>query len=517
MPNAESGGDISQYVRYNIWTVNPAVDAPETAYPVPDPAIPGSATRFGHVTPNDIVSSALRYNTVYNGVFNYNNCNWIADNLTAGAGAVMPFMNASTDPADNQEGGFWRIVYRGSDETDPPANWFPLTQPGDVVRMGHLDGGGQHTTTVIGTVNPDGTITVYDNGDHNSQGQNIIGIHDPTYWTGTDPASITIYRLDPAQQYLITGSGLTEYLQGSVYNDLIRPSGGADTIVGGPGDNEVQGTAASIDGITYADFALGDSLDLTNLAPAGARAEYDPVSGLLDIKSHASVVATVTLPAGLAGGFRVDADGAGGTSVTLACFAQGTRIATPAGTTPVEHLSPGDLVLTARGDSLPVIWMGHRHVDCTRHPRPQLVLPVRIAAGAFAHRAPSRDLLLSPDHAVFAEGVLIPVKYLINGSTIVQLAVAEMPGVTYWHVELARHDVLLAENLPAESYLDDGGRANFVNNGGAVRAWPDFSTLTWEAHGCAPLHVTGPILQALRKRLQRRAATFRRRRFAAAA
>ena len=46
---------------------------------------------------------------------------------------------------------------------------------------------GAHTATVVGVVNPDGGLTVYDNGDRNSSGENIIGPHDATYWSSTDP------------------------------------------------------------------------------------------------------------------------------------------------------------------------------------------------------------------------------------------------------------------------------------------------------------------------------------------
>lgn len=500
--NAQDAGVASQYIQYNVWTVNPAVDAPITAYATADPSIPGSASRFGELVASDIVASALRYNTVYNGVLNSDNCNWIADNVAAGAGAVMPFDDAFTDPAKNQEGGFWRIAYRGSDHTTPVNDWFQLTQPGDVVRMGRIDGGGQHTTTVLGTVNPDGTITVYDNGDANDKGQNIIGIHSPTYWTGTDPATITIYRLDPKQQYLITGTGLSEYLQGSVYNDLIRPAGGADLIVGGPGNDEVQGTTAQLNTITFSDFAAGDSLDFTDLG--AATPIYDPTSGLLSIASGSSVVATVTLAAGLTLPFMTAADGSGGTLVELACFAQGTRIATPGGLVAVEELAEGMPVRTASGGTAPIVWLGHRRVDCARHPRPAAVLPVRIAAHTFGRWMPARDLYLSPDHAIFVDGVLIPVKHLVNGDTITQLATTEEPTVTYYHIELPRHDVLLAEGLPAESYLDTGGRANFANGGDAIIAHPDFSMRLWEAFGCAPLCVTGPVLQGVRARLLQR-------------
>ena len=61
---------------------------------------------------------------------------------------------------------------------------------------------------------------------------------------------------------------------------------------------------------------------------------------------------------------------------------------------------------------------------------------------------------------MFVDGALIPMRYLINGSTIVQEPVDE---VTYYHVELAAHDVILAEGLPCESYLNTGNRVAFTN------------------------------------------------------
>ncbi len=177
-----------------------------------------------------------------------------------------------------------------------------------------------------------------------------------------------------------------------------------------------------------------------------------------------------------------------------ACFASGTRIETEAGPVPVENLREGDYVRLAREDAfVPVVWMGHRTVDCARHPRPDAVMPVRVRAGAFGPGQPARDLILSPDHAVFADGVLIPVRHLLNGATIVRETRAT---ITYWHVELERHDVLLAEGLPCESYLDTGNRAAFANAGPVVSAWPQFDPVramdVWAADACAPL-VTGGI------------------------
>jgi hypothetical protein len=182
----------------------------------------------------------------------------------------------------------------------------------------------------------------------------------------------------------------------------------------------------------------------------------------------------------------------------MPCFVAGTRISAERGEVAVEELRVGDRVqvIGAASSSRPIMWIGWRTVDCTRHPDPQQVWPVRIAAGAFGPGRPVRDLYLSPNHAVYFGDVLIPVKHLTNGATIAQSPVDE---VTYYHVELPQHAVLLAEGLPAESYLDIGDRPNFANSGGPVALHPDFASRVWDAAGCAPLVVTGPALEAARR------------------
>ena len=191
------------------------------------------------------------------------------------------------------------------------------------------------------------------------------------------------------------------------------------------------------------------------------------------------------------------------TTITyVACFAAGTRIATASGATAVEYLRPGMRALSAFGGAAEVVWIGHRRIDCRTHPRPWDVCPVRVRAGAFGAGRPSVDLWLSPDHAVFVEGVLMPVRYLVNGATIVQEA-AEW--VTYYHVELPAHDVILAEGLPCESYLDTGNRAAFANGGVSAMLHADFARGVWEGEACAPLVVEGGHLASVRRMLFERA------------
>jgi hypothetical protein len=190
-------------------------------------------------------------------------------------------------------------------------------------------------------------------------------------------------------------------------------------------------------------------------------------------------------------------------NVTMPCFAADTWIMTAHGNMPVERLREGDPVVTASGEVRPIRWIGHRTIDCRRHAKPHDVWPVRVHAGAFGDGLPCRDLWLSPDHAVFVDGVLIPVRYLINGRTIVQKRVAE---VTYYHLELPAHDVILAEGLPCESYLDTGNRSAFANGGDAIQLHPTFARGVWAASGCAELVLNGARLMAAKRRLLGQAA-----------
>jgi autotransporter-associated beta strand protein len=269
---------------------------------------------------------------------------------------------------------------------------------------------------------------------------------------------------------------------------------------------QIDGTVMPTNAI--ADFIAGDTIDLTGIT--FSTLDTVTYSGTtFSIVNNGTTLASLTLTGHpyTASDFFRSQDSGTGTDITtdLPCFAAGTRILSERGAVPAEELRAGDLVVTLSGKGAPfkpVRWIGDRKVDCRRHPRPELVWPVRVRAGAFGPDQPHRDLLLSPDHAVFRDGVLIPIKYLINGATVVQ----ERPAsVHYFHIELASHDVLLAEGLPAESYLDTGNRAQFANGAAQVRLHPDFAALSWD-DACAPLCVEGPAVVAARRSLLARIA-----------
>ena len=198
--------------------------------------------------------------------------------------------------------------------------------------------------------------------------------------------------------------------------------------------------------------------------------------------------------------------------VSAISFAAGTRIMTSLGEVAVEDLRGGDLVVTLSGHGeplKPVLWVGRRRVQLAGNPAAAALRPVLVRAGALGRGTPRRDLLVSPDHCLFLDGVLVPARLLVNGRSI--LTERRGAEITYHHVELEAHDVLLAEGAAAESWLDTGNRAWFEN---AASPRPDAAAPPAEdgtgwhpTRGCAPLVLGGARLAAIRAAIEARAPT----------
>ncbi len=155
----------------------------------------------------------------------------------------------------------------------------------------------------------------------------------------------------------------------------------------------------------------------------------------------------------------------------IACYVQGTRIATPGGEVTVERLAIGDTVLTASGAARPVRWIGRRSYAGRFLAGNRAVQPIRLRAGSLGGGLPRRDLLVSPEHAMLLDGVLIPAGCLVNGTGIVQER--SLRRVDYVHVELDSHDAILAEGAASETFLDDDSRAMFHNAAEFAKLYPD--------------------------------------------
>ncbi len=180
------------------------------------------------------------------------------------------------------------------------------------------------------------------------------------------------------------------------------------------------------------------------------------------------------------------------------CYCPGTAILTLLGEVAVERLEIGDLVVTSAGMVEPVRWIGRRSYAGAFIAGQHLMLPVCIKAGALAEGVPHSDLSVSPGHAMMVDGQLVPAWRLVNGASVVQAEAVD--AVTYIHVELDRHDILIANGAPAESFLDDGCRDQFHNAAQRTPEGPQAPVAAW-----APRLEDGFALQSLQARVAARA------------
>jgi len=203
-------------------------------------------------------------------------------------------------------------------------------------------------------------------------------------------------------------------------------------------------------------------------------------------------------------------------TMTAACYCKGTLIMTSAGEIPVEELGLGDELITSSGNPEPVIWVGNNTINCERQVHQDKAYPVCIMKDAFGLNLPKRDLFVSPDHSLYVDGVMIPAYCLVNGTTITQDKTEKM--VTYYHVELPKHHAILAEGMPAESYLEtseenrhffkQSNTSNVTKMDVQYVACPEDTPAwkhIWDTQGYAPLTQSGPILESVKTKLAERA------------
>ena len=220
---------------------------------------------------------------------------------------------------------------------------------------------------------------------------------------------------------------------------------------------------ASFNG-TISNFGLHDNL-VDGLATYNAADRFTFNNGVGTLTGAGGTVLETFNHFGVTGGATSGVldvvSGPGGAPEIVFCFYAGVQIATPDGEVAVENLRDGDLVMTADGSAHPIVWMGRSEIS-TRFADPLRFLPIRITAGALGDGLPVRDLLVSPCHAIFLDGILVQAGALVNGTTIVQET--EVPAnFTYYHVELAHHALLIADGALAESFVDNVDRMNFHN------------------------------------------------------
>jgi hypothetical protein len=242
---------------------------------------------------------------------------------------------------------------------------------------------------------------------------------------------------------------------------------------------KVSNTSGTL-GVTISGFdATTETIDLTGIGGNGQVTNHDTVNHRVTITGSLGNV-TLQLDASDGTVFATSPDNSGGTNFTIACFCRGTLIRTPSGETPVETLAIGDRVLTLSGRARPVKWIGRRAYDPSFVRGNPNILPVRVMADALAAGVPGRELCVSPEHALYVDGLFVPTRHLVNGGTIRQ------PGwdgnIEYFHIELDSHDVIFAEGAAAETFVAFGGRGMFHNGGEFAALYPDDQAPDWQPY-----------------------------------
>lgn len=329
------------------------------------------------------------------------------------------------------------------------------------------------------------------------------------------------------------GEGGDDYLDGGEGNDVLLAGGGNDLLIGGEGNDTLYGGgygSATLDGGAGDDYIVAGSSGnqfmyggagndtfggITNnsvkFIDSGSGNNLAIIHDNFDARAL-SLVAGVEPTTGTAyaasyvtaTGYKIYFTSFDGTlkfndvevPLDVVCFAAGTMIMTSDGERAIETLRAGDLVVTGSGTGAPlkpVRWVGRREVDLDAHPRAANVAPILVLPGALGAGIPHRPLRVSPDHALLVEGALVPAKLLVNGETIHRLPAKGR--ITYFHVELETHDIVLAEGAPTESYIDLGNRDAFDNAGLVRTLHADFAP---KRAGGIPRVTEGPALDKAR-------------------
>ncbi|MEO0918876.1 MAG: Hint domain-containing protein [Pseudomonadota bacterium] len=141
------------------------------------------------------------------------------------------------------------------------------------------------------------------------------------------------------------------------------------------------------------------------------------------------------------------------------CFTPGTQIATDRGWRAVETLRRGDRVVTRDNGLKRIAWVGRHDLSfADLYDVPEL-RPILIQRGAFGQGTPVRDMLVSPSHRFL-------VKNMSRGGNEVLFAARTLTfrrgvrgvsvlGVSYLHLLLEAHEVILADGVWTESFHPD--------------------------------------------------------------
>lgn len=155
----------------------------------------------------------------------------------------------------------------------------------------------------------------------------------------------------------------------------------------------------------------------------------------------------------------------------VVCFVSGTRITTPSGKRSVESLIVGDLITCQDGAERRLTQVLSRRFSRKQLARHENLRPVRITAGSLGLGLPTQDLVVSRQHRILTKSRISKRIFGTEEALVAAIKLTVMPGiyveteardVEYFHLGFETHEVIFAEDAPAESLLrgDDAILAN---------------------------------------------------------
>jgi hypothetical protein len=350
------------------------------------------------------------------------------------------------------------------------------------------------TTSSTPVVNTNPTLSFIDETFHDAAGNanggsyvgSITNINDEYFYTGFDDVELTINN---GQTWMIgAGNG----------NTTISATNGSYSVEITP----FTGTSREIDLLTpaqniYIDNYASPSITTQSLTSDGLLhvtlmddttiVMADPTGDMASITNGKLVenlpVVTTPVPPPVS----PPSDG-------VPCFLAYTQIKTPDGFEFVQNLKIGDLILNVKGKPIKVKWIGKRSYTGSAANKIE-IMPIEIQPDAIERGIPSAMLLVSPCHGIAIDGLLVPAGALVNGMSIKSRA---CPRIDYFHIETENHDIVLANNTPAETFIDANSRNLFDNAAEFHRLYPNDKAKKFE---CLPRLEFGFILESIRKRL----------------
>ncbi len=323
--------------------------------------------------------------------------------------------------------------------------------------------------------------------------------------------------------YAVSGSGAYDLNDGEIQFD--STSSGQVTFLDGSSIADLANVTNTASTLSFTGFRAGDAIGLGTTAITSAA--YDATTGMIDLFNGTVMVDSLNIVAtgsqnlatatySIVPLSAVTPDQSGGgvttsqstrnqvyleTNLAAPCYCPGTLIRTDRGDVAVERLAIGDRVITLAGSAEPIRWIGRRAFAGRFIEGRRDVLPVCIHQGALGSGLPRRDLHVSPLHAMYLHGALVPAVELVNGVSVTQADAVD--HVEYIHVELARHQVIWAEGAASESFVDDFSRTMFHNAHEFAGLYPQQAPAA--AVYCAPRIEAGEALAAVKREIDQRA------------